>query len=114
MLLRFAEARGDFGSFRILSASHSDFLGAFAFFFAGVLFFGRSGIDFVSSLDGDPKRWGAVTLRRGRTGVNGDSISDPSEESVDEDGISVFIGSGFVSGSADAESAVDIVWFGPR
>lgn len=78
-----------------------------------MLFFGCCGIGLASSLDGVSKRLGAVTLRRGRTGVNGDSISsDPSEESGDEDAISVLMGSAFGSGSADAESAVDIVQFG--
>lgn len=110
MLLKFAEARGDPSHFSKPSTSHSAFFGAFAFFFAGVLLFGCCGIGLESSLDGVPKRLGAVTLRRGRTGVNGGSnSSDASDESGEEDAISVLMGSGFVSGSADAESAVDIV-----
>lgn len=111
--LKFAEARGDPSHFSKPSTSHSAFFGTFAFFFAGVVLLGRSGIGLGSSSDGVPKRLGAVTLRRGRTGVNGGSnSSESSDESGEEDGTSVLMGSAFVSGSAGAESAVDIMWFG--
>ena len=92
--LRFAVARGDFGSLTIVSASHLGFLGVF--FFAGILLFGLCGIDFGSSLDGDSTGWVGVTLRRSRTGVNGDSSSE-RDDSVEEDGISALVGSGSAS-----------------
>lgn len=117
MLLRFAVARGDFGSLMILSASHFGFLGAF--FFAGVLLFGRRGMNLDSSLAGDSATWVGVTLRRSRAGVNGDSSSE-SDESVEDGGITASLGSGsaFDSGrgvgslSAGAEPVADIFgWF---
>lgn len=80
----------------ILSASHLGFL--CAFFFAGVLLFGRRGIDLDSSLTGDSAGCVGVTLRRSRTGVNGDSSSE-SDDSVEDDGISALMDSGSVFGA---------------